>query len=103
MTEKGDGGLHTASDPTHTLGKADSSAAQAPQEAPTVWTTDLAALLDHGVVLPLALLVSAAVGAFHACAPGHGKMLAAGYLVGCQGRARDAVRACLTNDLGWVL
>ncbi|MFG2525587.1 hypothetical protein [Streptomyces sp. NPDC048527] len=93
VTEKGGGGLHTASDPTHTLtlGKAGSSVARAPEVAPTVWTTDLAALLDHGVVLPLALLVSAAVGAFHACAPGHGKTLAAGYLVGGQGRARDAV------------
>ncbi|MGW0997170.1 hypothetical protein [Streptomyces sp. NPDC002520] len=93
VTEKGGGGLHTASDPTHTLalGKADSSAATASTAPMTVWTTDLAALLDHGVVLPLALLVSAAVGAFHACAPGHGKSLAAGYLVGGQGRARDAV------------
>ncbi|MFD3565615.1 hypothetical protein ACFWVU_39015 [Streptomyces sp. NPDC058686] len=93
VTEKGGGGLHTGSDPTHTLtlGKAGGSTAQAPQKATTVWTTDLTALLDDGVVLPLALLVSAAVGAFHACAPGHGKTLAAGFLVGGQGRARDAV------------
>ncbi|MFE4414929.1 hypothetical protein [Streptomyces sp. NPDC056821] len=93
VTETGGGGLHTASDPTHTLalGGADSSAATASTAPTAVWTTDLAALLDHGVVLPLALLISAAVGAFHACAPGHGKSLAAGYLVGGQGRARDAV------------
>ncbi|WP_327248538.1 hypothetical protein [Streptomyces sp. NBC_01320] len=93
VTEKGGGGLHTASDPTHTLalGAADTSAATASTAPATIWTTDLAALLDHGVVLPLALLISAAVGAFHACAPGHGKTLAAGYLVGGQGRARDAV------------
>ncbi|MGW2113561.1 hypothetical protein [Streptomyces sp. NPDC001948] len=92
VTEKGGGGLHTASAPTHTLalGRAGGSAATA-SATTTVWTTDLAALLDHGVVLPLALLVSAAVGAFHACAPGHGKSLAAGYLVGGQGRARDAL------------
>ncbi|MCX4531361.1 hypothetical protein OHA79_37595 [Streptomyces sp. NBC_00841] len=93
VTKKGGGGLHTASDPALTLalGTAGSSAATASTGPTTVWTTDLAALLDHGVVLPLALLVSAAVGAFHACAPGHGKSLAAGYLVGGQGRARDAV------------
>jgi ABC-type nickel/cobalt efflux system permease component RcnA len=93
VTKKGGGGLHTASDPALTLAldEAGSSAATASTAPTTVWTTDLAALLDHGVVLPLALLVSAAVGAFHACAPGHGKSLAAGYLVGGQGRARDAV------------
>ncbi|MFD5389736.1 hypothetical protein ACFWMG_33440 [Streptomyces sp. NPDC127074] len=70
---------------------AGNSAASTSTASATAWTTDLAALLDHGVVLPLALLVSAAVGAFHACAPGHGKSLAAGYLVGGLGRARDAV------------
>ncbi|MFI6060561.1 hypothetical protein [Streptomyces sp. NPDC051286] len=93
VTEKGGGGLHTANDPTLTLalGGAGSSAATSSTGPATIWTTDLTALLDHGVVLPLALLVSAAVGAFHACAPGHGKSLAAGYLVGGQGRARDAV------------
>ncbi|MFE2094624.1 hypothetical protein [Streptomyces sp. NPDC059460] len=93
VTKKGGGGLHTASEPTLTLALAGagSSAATASTGPTSVWTTDLAALLDHGVVLPLALLVSAAVGAFHACAPGHGKSLAAGYLVGGQGRARDAV------------
>ncbi|MFJ8854862.1 hypothetical protein [Streptomyces sp. NPDC102437] len=92
VTEKGGGGLHTASAPTHTLtlGGADSSAT-ASAATTTVWTTDLAALLDHGAALPLALLVSAAVGAFHACAPGHGKSLVAGYLVGGRGRARDAL------------
>jgi ABC-type nickel/cobalt efflux system permease component RcnA len=31
------------------------------------------------------------VGALHACAPGHGKSLAAGYLVGGRGRPRDAM------------
>ncbi|MFE9066627.1 hypothetical protein [Streptomyces violaceusniger] len=93
VTKKGRGGLHTATDPTHTLtlGAAGNSAASTSTASATAWTTDLAALLDHGIVLPLALLVSAAVGAFHACAPGHGKSLAAGYLVGGQGRARDAV------------
>lgn len=92
VTKKGGGGLHTASDPTLTLALGGAGSAATASTAPTtVWTTDLEALLDHGVVLPLALLISAAVGAFHACAPGHGKSLAAGYLVGGQGRARDAV------------
>ncbi|MFF2506565.1 hypothetical protein ACFVTY_24750 [Streptomyces sp. NPDC058067] len=93
VTEKGGGGLHTASDPTLTLavGGAGGSGATTATTASGIWTTDLAALLDHGAVLPLALLVAAAVGAFHACAPGHGKSLAAGYLVGGRGRARDAV------------
>ncbi|MCM3809231.1 hypothetical protein ND808_25705 [Streptomyces sp. DR7-3] len=93
VAEKGNGGLHTASDPTLTLalGKAGNADTTAPKGPATTWTTDLVALLDHGPVLPLALLVSAAVGAFHACAPGHGKALAAGYLVGGQGRTRDAV------------
>ncbi|TXS46948.1 hypothetical protein EAO75_29290 [Streptomyces sp. uw30] len=92
VTPKGGGGLHTASSPARTL---DFGAGGSPTTASTgpatVWTTDLAALMDHGLVLPLALLVAAAAGAFHALAPGHGKSLAAGYLVGGQGRARDAV------------
>ncbi|MFG2884338.1 hypothetical protein ACGFYV_18940 [Streptomyces sp. NPDC048297] len=96
VTEKGGGGLHTASDPTLALtlsvgGAGGSAATTSTGASSPLWTTDLAALLDHGAVLPLALLVAAAVGAFHACAPGHGKSLAAGYLVGGRGRARDAV------------
>ncbi|MGW0964368.1 hypothetical protein ACWD4K_36505 [Streptomyces gelaticus] len=87
------GGLHTFSNPTLILtlrgtGNPGSTASTAPT---SVWTADLAALLDHDVVLPVALLISAVVGAFHACAPGHGKSLAAGYLVGAGGRPRDAV------------
>ncbi|MET8210460.1 hypothetical protein ABZT51_31385 [Streptomyces sp. NPDC005373] len=35
--------------------------------------------------------MAAAVGALHACAPGHVKSLAAGYLVGGRGRPRDAM------------
>ncbi|MFF4763756.1 hypothetical protein [Streptomyces sp. NPDC001292] len=92
VTDNG-GGLHTSSDPTQTLplSSAPNSATTASTAPTTLWTTDLAALLDQGVVLPVVLLISAAVGAFHACAPGHGKSLAAGYLVGAGGRARDAV------------
>ncbi|MGW5649501.1 HoxN/HupN/NixA family nickel/cobalt transporter [Saccharopolyspora sp. NPDC003752] len=96
VTESGGGGLHTAGEPTRALalgapGSSDTSAAAGPREPFKIWTTDLSGLLEHRVVLPLALLVSAAVGAFHACAPGHGKTLAAGFLVGGRGRARDAV------------
>ncbi|GFE18729.1 hypothetical protein Sgleb_67760 [Streptomyces glebosus] len=96
ITPSGSGGLHTAEEPTHTLtlapsGNGASGAAAGPREPFSVWTTDLSGLLAHRVVLPVALLVAAAVGAFHACAPGHGKTLAAGFLVGGRGRARDAV------------
>ncbi|MEV5543874.1 sulfite exporter TauE/SafE family protein [Saccharopolyspora shandongensis] len=93
VTESGGGGLHTAGEPTRAvvLGSGNPSVAVGPQEPFNVWTTDLSGLLEHQVVLPLALLVAAAVGAFHACAPGHGKTLAAGFLIGGRGRARDAV------------
>ncbi|MFB7758614.1 hypothetical protein ACFC18_55115, partial [Streptomyces sp. NPDC056121] len=50
-----------------------------------------ASLLDHEAALPAALHGAAAVGALHASAPGHGKSLAAGYLVGGRGRPRDAM------------
>ncbi|UKY48910.1 hypothetical protein [Streptomyces inhibens] len=96
VTPSGSGGLHTAGEPTRTLtlgpsGSGNSGAAAGPQGPFSVWTTDLSGLLAHRAVLPLALLVAAAVGAFHACAPGHGKTLAAGFLIGGRGRARDAV------------
>jgi nickel/cobalt transporter (NicO) family protein len=52
-------------------------------------------LFDGGPVGPLAglglVLAAMAIGAGHALAPGHGKALLAGYLVGERGRARDAV------------
>ncbi|REK88612.1 hypothetical protein DY245_20185 [Streptomyces inhibens] len=96
VTPSGSGGLHTAKEPTRTLtlapsGSGNSGAVAGPQGPFSVWTTDLSGLLAHRVVLPVALLVAAAVGAFHACAPGHGKTLAAGFLIGGRGRARDAV------------
>ncbi|MEU5000790.1 hypothetical protein [Streptomyces sp. NPDC021622] len=91
VTPRGGGGLHTARAPARTLTLTSSGAPAGPASSGSAWTTDLTAVLDHGVFLPLALLVSMAVGALHACAPGHGKSLAAGYLVGGRGRARDAV------------
>ncbi|WP_439681151.1 hypothetical protein [Embleya sp. MST-111070] len=96
VTPTGAGGLHTASEPTRTLALgptgADHPGDTAVQRGPfSVWTTDLAALLDHRVALPLALLVAALAGAFHACAPGHGKTLAAGFLIGSRGRWSHAL------------
>ncbi len=96
VTPTGAGGLHTASEPTRTLALGPSGAdhsvdAGGPQGPFSVWTTDLTVLLDHRVALPLALLVAALVGAFHACAPGHGKTLAAGFLIGGRGRALHAL------------
>lgn len=39
---------------------------------------------------PVAIMIAFAAGAMHALAPGHGKSLAAAYLVGSRGRVRDA-------------
>ena len=43
------------------------------------------------VFLLTAFVLSLALGALHALTPGHGKTLVAAYLVGSQGRTRDAV------------
>ncbi|MEU8784333.1 hypothetical protein [Streptomyces sp. NPDC048637] len=91
VTDAGRGGLHTAREPTRTLALTPSDTGSGAASSARAWTTDLASLLDHGGVLPVALLVATAVGALHACAPGHGKSLVGGYLVGGRGRPRDAV------------
>ncbi|WP_328993073.1 hypothetical protein OG394_02185 [Kribbella sp. NBC_01245] len=94
VSTSGSGALHTATAPTQTIDLGLALAGKAAGETAargSAWTTDLPALLDGRAALPLMLLVSALVGAAHACAPGHGKTLAAGYLVGGHGRARDAV------------
>ncbi|MGW6159147.1 hypothetical protein ACWFRM_39510, partial [Streptomyces sp. NPDC055144] len=93
VTDQGGGGLHTAKEPTRELFlvSGESGSGTGSSAAGGTWTTDLASLLDHSAALPTALLVAAAVGALHACAPGHGKSLAAGYLVGGRGRPRDAM------------
>ncbi|MFB7166069.1 hypothetical protein [Streptomyces sp. NPDC056242] len=93
VTDRGGGGLHTAKEPTRELSlvTGESGSGTGSSAPGGTWTTDLASLLDHGAALPTALLVAAAVGALHACAPGHGKSLAAGYLVGGRGRPRDAM------------
>lgn len=47
--------------------------------------------IDSPGFVPLALVVAFLAGATHACAPGHGKSLTAAFLVGAQGRHRDAL------------
>ncbi len=47
--------------------------------------------LDAPGLAPLAAVVAVGAGALHALAPGHGKSLAAAYLIGSQGRSRDAL------------
>ncbi|MEV6375147.1 cobalt transporter [Micromonospora musae] len=47
-------------------------------------------LIHSPGVTPLAFLLAFVAGAGHAVAPGHGKSLAAAYLVGSRGRVRDA-------------
>lgn len=44
-----------------------------------------------GLVMLLALLTAAGIGAVHAVGPGHGKALIGAYLAGTRGRRRDAV------------
>lgn len=47
-------------------------------------------LFDSAGYQVLAVLVALGVGAAHAVAPGHGKSITAAYLIGTQGRYRDA-------------
>ncbi|MER5325515.1 hypothetical protein [Streptosporangium roseum] len=102
-TPEGSSGLHTADAPAQRLRLGSGAGAGSdPATAPSpsipglsgtvLWAADLSSLMDHDAVLPLALLVALAAGAVHACAPGHGKTLTAGYLVGGNGQAWDAVR-----------
>lgn len=56
-----------------------------------VLETGLVGLIDRQVFVPFALLVAVLLGAAHACAPGHGKTLTVGYLVGGRARPRDAI------------
>ena len=57
--------------------------------------TAFVGLVDRAVgdpaVAALAVAAAFAVGALHALTPGHGKAIAAAYLVGGRGRSRDAV------------
>ncbi|MGN9914666.1 hypothetical protein ACTMTJ_44775 [Phytohabitans sp. LJ34] len=48
------------------------------------------AIIESPGVPPLAFALAFAAGAGHAVTPGHGKSLAAAYLVGSRGRIRDA-------------
>ncbi len=76
-------------------------AAQTAQASPqqlnsaTAVTSALVGLVKAGQFSPLflagAFLLSLALGSLHALTPGHGKALVGAYLVGSQGRTRDAV------------
>lgn len=59
--------------------------------SPELLDTSLVGLVDRQVFLPVSLLLAVVLGAGHACAPGHGKTLAAAYLVGGRARPRDAL------------
>jgi nickel/cobalt exporter len=62
------------------------------QETPRSAFTALVATRELGPgVVAVALLVAAALGAFHALEPGHGKTVVAAYLVGSRGTAWHAV------------
>src|SRR5687768_11212009 len=50
----------------------------------------LVAAIDSPHFAPLALVIAFVAGAAHAVGPGHGKSLAAAYLVGPDGKVRDA-------------
>ncbi|MBI2912166.1 MAG: high-affinity nickel-transporter [Chloroflexi bacterium] len=64
------------------------------------WAAPLAAMLAQGHLdgpqVALALLLAALWGASHALSPGHGKTVAAAYLVGARGTARHAAYLGLT-------
>lgn len=53
-------------------------------------TERLQGFVDTPGVAPLAFVIAFATGAAHALGPGHGKSLAAAYLIGSEGRVRDA-------------
>jgi nickel/cobalt transporter (NicO) family protein len=102
--------MFTVAAPVHRLdldpsAAADVGAAPAPAgdvEAPAAqpfggslpFESTFVALIDRSVGLSgvlLGLVVALGVGAAHGLAPGHGKAIAAAYLVGDRGRPRDAV------------
>lgn len=58
---------------------------------PTDLAERLQGLVDTPGVAPVAFLIAFAAGAAHAVGPGHGKSLAAAYIVGTQGKVRDAL------------
>ena len=59
--------------------------------------TDLVQTKDRGAAIVfIALAVAAALGAFHALEPGHGKTVVAAYLVGSRGTTRHAILLGLT-------
>lgn len=105
-------GLTTREDPTHTVtfGGGGSAVGEegpprtADRQGPAVGPTGpvdplggrLVALFDGSGVAALTILAAVAVGSAHALAPGHGKTVAAAYLVGTRARGRDAVALGVT-------
>jgi nickel/cobalt exporter len=80
------GGVLTGATPPRPL------ALRAGGRAPTSRVADLIGARELGIGIVLtALVVAAALGAFHALEPGHGKSIVAAYLVGSRGTARHAV------------
>lgn len=80
---------------------------------PTALSNQMLDYLDSPGFAPVAILVALAAGAAHGLAPGHGKSLAAAYLVGAQGRVRDAAwlggsvaimhtLSCLVLGIAWA-
>lgn len=61
--------------------------------------TRLLTLFDGSGVALVTVLAAVAIGAAHALAPGHGKTIAAVYLVGTRSRGRDAAALGLTVAL----
>ena len=64
---------------------------------PTLLGDRLPDLVTSPGFAPLAFVVAFAAGALHAVGPGHGKSLAAAYLVGSEGRRRDAGKLVKSN------
>jgi nickel/cobalt transporter (NicO) family protein len=77
----------------------DAGGAQQPFGGSLPFESQFVALIDRSAGVPallLGLLIAMGVGAAHGLAPGHGKAIAAAYLVGDRGRPRDAVLLGLT-------
>ena len=78
--------------PTETTAAAPVVAKVNVQSAPRGAFTDLITTRELTLsVVAVALAVAAALGAFHALEPGHGKTVVAAYLVGARGTARHAL------------
>lgn len=83
-----------ADDPTNGLRTYPTDALQSPSDTRTATVKagdGFAGILDGDRLLIVLLVTAFAWGAIHALSPGHGKAMVAAYLVGTQGRPRDAI------------